>query len=193
MIQPTRTGCPTLPVEIEHLGLRLLIFQLHFVAPNFDDLPLGRIGGVTGNHQQANQGSLLSTNFFDDLVELHVDNILELRLSLGDGSDAVVYRQTSIAIRRPARDNFLHLGIAVLGRKHCSNAHERELHGNLEVLEIRRAEILGVGIVGLRQRAEESLHDVALFHLADVAQNLIVPAGDRLRRRTQASAPRALP
>ena len=104
MIQPMRTGRPALTVKVEHFGLGFLVLQLHLVPANFDDLALGGIGGVARDYEETNQRSLLATDLFDHFVELHVDNVLELRLSLGDRGDSIVDRQTSITIGRPAQE-----------------------------------------------------------------------------------------
>ena len=101
------------------------------------------------------------------------------------GGNAVAYRQAPVAVGRSTRNNFLDLRIAIFGRKHGANADKREFHRDLEIFQIGRAKILRMRIVGLRQSAEEGFDYIVILHLANVAENLIVPAGHRFLWRPE--------
>ena len=98
MIQPSFTGSPFVVLFDDDVGPRFLIFQLNFIAHQFDVLALGGIGRIRRDDEQPDLGTFLAANHFDHFVETHVANIDEFRRSLGHRRDAIANFQTAIRL-----------------------------------------------------------------------------------------------
>ena len=183
---PTDAGDFTVRAfDIEQLGLGFLILELDFVARDLDDGAIGGIVRITGNDLQANRGVFLAANFFDDFVEFHVDDILEVLISLGDADDAVTDFEASILVGGAAGDEFHDFYISILGAKNGSDAHEGELHGNLEILHFAGAHVVRVGVVTQGEGFEKGADLILALHFLHIFQKLIVAAGESFLRRAE--------
>ena len=160
-----------------------MVFELNFVAHQFDVFPAGRVGRIRRNHEQAYVGTFFPADHLNDFIEPHLTHIDKLILRLGDGGDPVAHLQSSIHLRRTARNKALDFGVAILGPKHGADSHEREAHVNAEIFHVGLAQILGMRVVRLGKRIEEELYLLVLVLLVDVAREAIVAAADQLRGR----------
>ena len=145
-----------------------MILELDLVAGDFDDGAFGGIVRITGNDLQANRGVFLAANFFDDFVEFHVDDILEVLITLSDADDAVADFESSILVGRAAGDEFHDFHISILGAKNGSDADERKLHGNLEILHFAGAHVVGVGVVTQGEGFEKGADLILALHFLHI-------------------------
>ena len=81
----------------------------------------------------------------------------------------------------PPGNEALDLGVAVFASQHRADADEREPHVDAEILQIGRAQVFRVRIVGLGQRVEEQFDLLVGILLVDVAQHPVVAALDQFR------------
>ena len=116
--------------------MRLALGQLHLVARDGDDLALGRVRRARRDDLQTHGRALLAADHVHDLVELHVHDVDEGVVALGDGGDAVVDLEFALRRRRAAGDQFDDLGIAVLAAQHGADAHEREAHVDGKIIHL---------------------------------------------------------
>ena len=89
------------------------------------------------------------------------------------------FKRPLVCAGPPANEAF-DFGVAVFAPQHRADADEREAHVDAEILQVRRAQVFRVRIVGLGERVEEELDLLFIIFLVDVAQHAVVAALDQL-------------
>ena len=88
---------------------------------------------------------------------------------LRDRNDAVTGLQQTASRGRPARHQLEHLAVSVVALQRGADSEQREIHRDGEALHLFVPEIVGVGIVDVRQRVQIDLeHLVAAERLHGV-------------------------
>ena len=87
---------------------------------------------------------------------------------MSDADDAVADFESSILVSGAAGDEFHDFHISILGAKNGSDADERKLHGNLEILHFAGAHVVGVGVVTQGEGFEKGADLILALHFLHI-------------------------
>ena len=163
----------------DDVGACFLVFEFNLIAHQLDRLALGGVGRAHGDDEQANLGSLFAADLLDHFVEPHIAHVDEILRALCDRADAIADFQPTAGLGRTAGNEALDFGVAILAPQHRADADERQAHVDAEILQVGRAQIFRVRIVGLGEGIEEEFDLLFVVFLVNVAQHAVVAALDQ--------------
>ena len=145
--------------EVDDAGLGLLILERDLVADQRGRLGGGSDGGAAGDDGQRDGRPLGTADQLDGARQRHVHDVDRLLVALRHGHDPVAWFQLAAPRRGPARQELANLAIAVLRLERGADTEEGQIHRDGQALHLLVAEIVGVGIVDVRQRVQVELQD----------------------------------
>jgi len=128
---------------------------------------------------KANGGSGLAFDELDDFVDGHEAGVDPFALIKGgDGDDAIVEFELSVAIGRASGDDAGDAGGAIVFRDEGgSDADEFVAHTAIELVGFPSGEVFGVWVVGSGDGAEEGVGDVFFIEGFDILKDAFVLKG----------------
>ena len=168
-------------LDLDELLLGGLLGDGHLLAHHGDDLVLAVQAGLGGNDLQAQRGVLLAADLGHHVVDAPADHVLDRALgALAHADDAIAHVDLAGLGGRAAGHHLAHHGVLVLVLQHRTDALQRELHGDVEVLRRARTEVVGVRVGGLGVGVHEGVERILRVQLVDAVKVALVALVQRL-------------